>query len=193
MPVYRTKKIEPHAESQALRSRIMRAVKSQDTSPERTVRTLVHRLGYRFSLNRDDLPGKPDLAFPRLRTTVFVHGCFWHGHNCRRGARVPKTNVEYWTLKVSRNRARDCRIRAALRKLGWRVLTVWECQLKNEIAVRRRIATFLSKEAPKKQNLCPARAVIRSFPAGSPQKRKSASVGSSACSKEADPESTGHR
>src|SRR5208282_3875316 len=120
----------------------MRAVKSRHTSPERAVRSLVHGLGYRFSLKRDDLPGKPDIAFPRLRSTVFVHGCFWHGHKCRRGARIPKTNVEYWTLKVSRNRARDLRVRAALRKLRRRVLTVWECQLKNEAIVRRRVATF---------------------------------------------------
>lgn len=158
MPAYPMKKTERRAESQVLRSRIMRAVKSRDTSPERMVRRLVHRLGYRFSLNRDDLPGKPDLAFPKLRSVLFVHGCFWHGHTCRRGARLPKTNVEYWALKVSRNRARDCRIRAALRKLGWRVLTVWECQLKNEVAARRRIGTFLSKETPRKSETYARRA-----------------------------------
>jgi DNA mismatch endonuclease, patch repair protein len=146
MPAHQVnKKIEPRGESPALRSRIMRAVKSRDTTPERTVRVLVHRLGYRFSLKRDDLPGKPDLAFPKLQSVAFVHGCFWHGHCCQRGARVPKTNVEYWTHKVSRNRVRDCEIRTALRKLGWRVLTVWECQLINEAPTRRRIAAFLGK------------------------------------------------
>ena len=137
-------------EDHAKRARIMRAIKSRDTRPERIARTLAHDLGYRFSLNRDDIPGKPDLVFPKLRSVLFVHGCFWHGHSCRRGARVPKTNVEYWILKVSRNRTRDKTIRATLRKLGWRLLTVWECQLKNQAVARRRIATFLSKDASRK-------------------------------------------
>src|SRR6266852_5009761 len=132
-------------EDPVLRSRIMRAVKSRDTDPERIVRSLIHRLGYRFSLKRDDLPGKPDLALPKFRSVVFVHGCFWHGHGWRRGARVPKTNAEYWTRKVSRNRARDARIRMAFKKNGWRVLTIWECQLRNEPAVRQRIESFLAK------------------------------------------------
>ncbi|MGH7905529.1 MAG: very short patch repair endonuclease [Candidatus Binataceae bacterium] len=128
------------------RSRIMRAVKSRDTSPERRVRSVIHRLGYRFSLRRDELPGKPDLTFPRLRSVVFVHGCFWHGHGCRRGARVPKTNVEYWTRKISRNRVRDAKIRTELRRLGWKTLILWECQLKDESAVRRRVVAFLNRD-----------------------------------------------
>jgi len=123
----------------------MRAIKSRDTGPERTFRALMHRLGYRFSLKRYDLPGKPDLALPKFRSVVFVHGCFWHGHRCRRGARVPRTNVEYWTQKIARNRTRDANTRALLRNLGWGVLTVWECQLRDEAAVKRRIAIFLKK------------------------------------------------
>ncbi|MGA2411132.1 MAG: very short patch repair endonuclease [Candidatus Binataceae bacterium] len=149
MKVPQAKQIEPRRELEAVRSRIMRAVKSRDTSPERMVRALVHRLGYRFSLKRDDLPGKPDLALPKHRSVVFVHGCFWHGHRCRRGARIPKTNVEYWTRKISRNRARDRSVRIQLRELGWRVLTVWDCQLKSETATRYRIAFFLSGDTRK--------------------------------------------
>ncbi len=123
----------------------MRAVKSRDTAPEHAVRKIVHRMGYRFSLRRDDLPGKPDLAMPKYRAVIFVHGCFWHGHRCARGARTPKTNVEYWRRKVMRNRARDVRVRAELRRRGWRVLTIHECQLKRDAAVARRIAAFLGR------------------------------------------------
>src|SRR5215467_11698981 len=89
------------------RSRIMRAVKSRDTKPELIIRSLAHRMGYRFRLYRKDLPGCPDLVFPRLRKVVFVHGCFWHGHDCGRGARIPKANAEYWRSKIARNSARD--------------------------------------------------------------------------------------
>ena len=122
----------------------MRAVKSRDTAPERAVRKIVHRMGYRFSLRRNDLPGKPDLAMPKYRVAIFVHGCFWHGHRCARGAREPKTNVAYWRAKVARNRARDVRVRAELRRRGWRVLTIHECQLRRAAAVARRIAALLS-------------------------------------------------
>ena len=116
-------------ESAALRSRIMRAVKGQDTKPELLVRSALHRSGFRFRLHRKDLPGKPDLVFPGRRKVVFVHGCFWHGHNCKRGARAPKNNAEYWRSKIERNRARDERNREALNSAGWKVGTVWECEL----------------------------------------------------------------
>jgi DNA mismatch endonuclease, patch repair protein len=118
------------AEDRATRSGIMRAVKSGDTQPELRLRSLLHRLGFRFRLHRADLPGKPDLVLPRWGVCIFVHGCFWHGHGCARGKRVPKTNREYWVGKVGRNRARDRRVRRELEKLGWRVITVWECVLK---------------------------------------------------------------
>ena len=127
----------------AERSRIMRAVKSRDTGPEKAVRSLAHRMGYRFRLHRADLPGKPDLAFPGRRAVVFVHGCFWHGHDCKRGARTPKTNTEYWTAKIARNAARDRDQLSSLKRLGWRALVVWECQLRNEPAVRSRLRHFL--------------------------------------------------
>src|ERR1700735_2034876 len=89
------------------RRAIMRAIKSKNTFPEMQVRRFVHGLGYRFRLHRKDLPGTPDLVFPRLKCAIFVHGCFWHGHGCLRGARVPKTNTKYWTAKIERNIARD--------------------------------------------------------------------------------------
>ena len=116
--------------SKEKRSEIMRAVKSENTKPELQLRKALHRLGYRYRLNVKTLPGKPDIVFPKYRTVIFMHGCFWHGHNCKRGARIPKTNTDYWTEKVARNRLRDQKNAAALKKLGWRVVTIWECQLK---------------------------------------------------------------
>jgi len=122
----------------------MRAVKSKDTGPEMTVRSIVHRLGFRFRLHRDDLPGKPDLVFPRLRKVIFVHGCFWHGHSCARGNRVPIHNREYWTRKIDGNRIRDRRTSALLKRLGWSCKVIWECGLKNPEKVRLSLARFLS-------------------------------------------------
>ncbi len=130
------------------RSRIMRAVKGRDTAPELIVRRLAHRMGYRFRLHRQDLPGKPDLVFPRLRKVLFVHGCFWHGHDCARGARVPVQNRDYWTLKIARNKERDARARRALKALGWRSLALWECQLKDAGDVMKTIKRFLRRATP---------------------------------------------
>lgn len=126
-----------------VRHRTMQAVKSEGTGPEMTVRRLAHGMGYRFRLHRKDLPGKPDLVFPRLGKIVFVHGCFWHGHDCARGSRVPVQNRDYWTRKVQRNTARDDATRTALEKLGWDVLVVWECELKDSARVARRLKAFL--------------------------------------------------
>jgi DNA mismatch endonuclease (patch repair protein) len=131
-------------ESQELRSRIMAAVKSRDTGPELIVRRLAHRMGYRFSLRRADLPGKPDLVFPKLRKAIFVHGCFWHGHNCPRGARVPKRNRNYWLRKVARNKLRDRKNLRALKIGGWNSLVIWECSLQNLGSVEGRIDQFLA-------------------------------------------------
>ncbi|MEW6451192.1 MAG: DNA mismatch endonuclease Vsr [Pseudomonadota bacterium] len=125
------------------RSRIMRAVKSRDTQPEKFVRRLAHALGFRFRLHRKDLPGNPDLVFIRQRKVIFVHGCFWHGHGCARGARVPKTNTDYWTAKVARNRKRDRKVATLLKNAGWKRLVIWECQTKNPEAVRAWIEAFL--------------------------------------------------
>jgi DNA mismatch endonuclease (patch repair protein) len=126
------------------RSRVMRAVKAGDTQPEFAVRRLVHRMGYRFRLHRKDLPGKPDLVFPRLRKAVFVHGCFWHGHDCARGARVPVRNRDYWMRKIARNKARDEHVSHSLRGLGWRCMVIWECETKAELRLEKRLRRFLS-------------------------------------------------
>lgn len=131
-------------ETREHRSRVMRAVKSSDTKPELIVRRLIHRLGYRYRLHRADLPGKPDLVFASRRKVIFVHGCFWHGHDCARGARTPKTNADYWGLKIARNRARDERARAALEQAGWAVLIVWECELKDNEALAEILIRFLN-------------------------------------------------
>lgn len=125
------------------RSDTMRAVKGRDTTPEMIVRRMVHAMGRRYRLHREDLPGKPDLTFPRLRKVIFVHGCFWHGHDCKRGARQPKENSEYWVKKISRNRARDVKSQEALKLMGWDVLVIWECELKDRDALRDRLKTFL--------------------------------------------------
>src|SRR5215469_2320726 len=101
------------------RSAVMRQVKGKGTTPELTVRKALTRLGLRYRLHRKDLPGAPDIVLPGRRLALFVHGCFWHGHDCARGARVPKQNRDYWTAKIARNCARDERARAALEALGW--------------------------------------------------------------------------
>lgn len=134
--------IEVSAET---RSRIMRAVKGRNTGPEIVVRRLVFGMGYRYRLQRADLPGKPDLAFIGRRKVVFVHGCFWHGHECARGAREPKANREYWRAKIGRNKERDCRNLAALSSQGWESLVIWECELKELALVRDRLAAFLKE------------------------------------------------
>jgi DNA mismatch endonuclease (patch repair protein) len=132
-------------ETPELRSRIMRAVKSFDTTPELLVRRLAHRMGYRFRLHRKDLPGKPDLVFPGMRKVIFVHGCFWHGHECARGARVPKGNRDYWTKKIGRNQERDRAALAALKGSGWKVTVLWECQLMDQKRLRTQLSHFLAK------------------------------------------------
>ncbi len=119
------------------RSRTMRAVKGTDTSPELKVRSLLHRAGYRYRLHARDLPGKPDLVFPSRKTVLFIHGCFWHGHSCKRGNRQPKANSEYWSAKIGKNRERDRRAATVLAAAGWRVHTIWECELKDEQLLAR--------------------------------------------------------
>ncbi len=130
----------------AQRSAAMRAVKSRDTRPEILVRAMARKLGYarRYRLGGARLPGKPDLVFAGLHKAVFVHGCFWHAHSCARGARAPKTNAQYWSAKIARNRKRDQATMSALRALGWRVLIIWECALHNERTVEKRLSRFLA-------------------------------------------------
>lgn len=125
------------------RSRLMAKVKGENTAPERTVRSLVHRMGYRFRLHRSDLPGKPDLVLPRHRKVIFVHGCFWHQHpGCRR-ADLPVTNAEFWAAKLEKNVARDRRVIRKLRQQGWKVKVIWECETRSPDALRARIRRFL--------------------------------------------------
>lgn len=130
-------------ESAEQRSRTMRAVKGSNTRPEIAVRCIIHKLGYRFRLYRKDLPGKPDLVFPGRRKVIFVHGCFWHCHDCSRGSRLPKSNAEYWRKKITNNYVRDKANIAALKRRGWRVAVVWECELKKSSKVAKRLAKFL--------------------------------------------------
>ena len=127
------------------RSKTMRAVKSRDTGLEMTVRRLTHGMGYRYRLHRKDLPGKPDLTFPARRKVIFVHGCFWHQHHCPRGARSPKSNRDYWAPKLQRNKQRDAEHQRRLREMGWNVLVIWECEMRNHDATRARIERFLAK------------------------------------------------
>jgi DNA mismatch endonuclease (patch repair protein) len=129
------------------RSAIMRAVKSTGTAPELTVRAAVRALGYgrRYRLNGAALPGKPDLVFGAMRKAIFVHGCFWHGHDCKRGARQPKDNAAYWQNKIARNRARDSAALTSLKAQGWRTLTLWECETRQAAPLSRKLDDFLAK------------------------------------------------
>ena len=121
------------------RSSVMRKVKGRDTAPELKVRRMLWALGLRYRLHRKDLPGAPDIVLPGRKLAIFVHGCFWHGHDCARGARVPKQNRDYWTGKIGRNRARDLANQAALEALGWTPLVLWECDLKDDAALQARL------------------------------------------------------
>jgi DNA mismatch endonuclease (patch repair protein) len=136
----------PDQFSPAERSEIMRRVKSGDTTPEMVVRRLVHQMGYRYRLRRRDLPGQPDLVLPRLGKAIFVHGCFWHRHACAAGESTPASRVEYWQAKFARNVNRDRRDVRRLRRMGWSVLVVWECQTRaaRRESLRRRLERFLA-------------------------------------------------
>lgn len=114
-----------------VRSRIMSSVKQRHTKPEVVVRALLHRLGYRFRLHRKDLPGSPDIVLPKYRTAIFVHGCFWHQHEKCPKARRPSSNLEYWNTKLDENISRDKRKENELSKLGWQIITVWQCETRD--------------------------------------------------------------
>lgn len=127
----------------AARSSNMRAIKARDTVPELRVRSELHRQGCRFRLCRNDLPGSPDIVFPSLKKVVFVHGCFWHSHPCKRGKRTPKTNVDYWDRKLGRNVLRDAMVKKDLRRLGWKTFVIWECQTRDLDKLIPRLRHFL--------------------------------------------------
>lgn len=131
------------------RSHRMSLIRSTDSAAEIAVRKLIHRMGYRFRLHRKDLPGKPDLVFPKLKKVVFVHGCFWHRHpdpQCSL-ARLPKSRLEFWEPKLTRNRYRDERNTRALAEAGWQAIVVWECQLSNLERVESTLKAFLGERA----------------------------------------------
>jgi len=131
----------------AQRSAVMRRVKGRDTAPELAVRRALRAAGIGYRLGGAGLPGRPDLVMKGRRTVVFVHGCFWHGHDCRRGARAPKANAAYWSVKIARNRARDAAAEARLREGGWRVVTVWECGLRSPEFAERLIGAVRGQAA----------------------------------------------
>ena len=121
----------------------MAKVKGKDTTPEKIVRRCLHKAGFRFRLHRKDLPGKPDIVLPKYKTVIFVHGCFWHGHEGCSRSRRPTTNVDFWIDKLDRNICRDQGYHAALREMGWKVIVVWECELKNAAVLSERLKGFL--------------------------------------------------
>lgn len=126
------------------RAAIMRSIKGKDTSPEMMVRRMVHALGCRYRLHVTSLPGRPDLVFPSRRRVIFVHGCFWHRHRCRKGRSLPASRIAFWRRKLELNAQRDRRVRRRLRTLGWSVLVIWECQLRRPDRVRRKLERFLT-------------------------------------------------
>lgn len=126
------------------RSAIMRKVKGKDTKPELVIRSLLHRLGYRFRLHRKDLPGKPDIVLPKFKKVIFVHGCFWHGHKGCKNANRPKSNVSYWNKKIDRNMQRDKTNQSKLKDMGWDSLTIWECEIRDADKLANKICEFLS-------------------------------------------------
>lgn len=127
------------------RSQVMSKIRSKNTKPELILRSALHKLGYRFRIHRNDLPGKPDIVLPKYHTVIFVHGCFWHYHkDCREG-RIPDTNSKFWKEKLQKNKARDEKHVRKLRRLGWKVMRVWECQIeKKPEKVMNRIEKFLN-------------------------------------------------
>ena len=118
------------------RHRVMVANKSKDTKPEVAVRRLLHALGYRFRIHRKDLPGKPDIVLPKHRTVIFVHGCFWHHHEGCKAASTPSSNIDFWQTKFRRNRERDAQVKAQLESMGWKVIVIWECEVKRILSER---------------------------------------------------------
>lgn len=128
------------------RARMMAGIRGKDTKPEMTVRRFLHGHGYRFRLHRADLPGKPDIVLPRLHACIFVHGCFWHRHPGCKYASSPKTRADFWEAKFQENIARDQRALAALEAAGWRVFTIWECELRNPEVPLRLLLDWLEEK-----------------------------------------------
>lgn len=132
--------------SKAKRSEIMRAVKSKDTSAEVAIRRMIFRLGYRYRLHAAELPGRPDIVFRRRRKAIFVNGCFWHGHKGCSKARLPKSRIEYWRHKLEVNQNRDKKNLAELRRMGWDVLVLWQCEIKDSERILSEVVRFLESK-----------------------------------------------
>ena len=129
--------------SKEKRSQIMSRISGKNTKPEIVVRSLLHRLGYRFRLHREDLPGKPDIVLPKYRKVILVHGCFWHGHKeCSRSKR-PMTNESFWNEKLDKNIKRDQKNINSLKELGWQVMVIWTCEVKDEKKLKAKLLSFL--------------------------------------------------
>ncbi len=128
------------------RSWNMSRIKGRDTKPEIAVRSLLHGMGYRFRLQRKDLPGKPDIVLPKYKMAIFVHGCFWHAHGCKDSG-IPKTNTEFWQKKLADNVQRDARKQQELQDSGWHVLVIWECQLKHPLELAKLLQEALNKDS----------------------------------------------
>jgi DNA mismatch endonuclease, patch repair protein len=126
-----------------VRAKTMASVRHKHTTPERVVRRLLHAMGYRFRLHDRHLPGTPDIVFRTRKKVIYVHGCFWHGHDCRHGRRQPRTNELYWRVKIEKNRARDIAAARALSKMGWRMAIVWECETHSLDSLKSQLAAFL--------------------------------------------------
>lgn len=128
------------------RSENMRRIRSKDTRPELYIRKLLRELGFPgYRIHRKELPGKPDIAYIGRRKAIFVHGCFWHGHDCKEGIRKPKTNQNYWLPKIERNRQRDAAHLEELRRLGWSAVVVWECEIQDQERLKSKIFLFLEQ------------------------------------------------
>ncbi len=129
------------------RSENMRRIRGKDTQPELELRRLLRELGFPgYRIHRADLPGKPDVAFIGRKLAVMVHGCFWHGHSCKEGARRPKSNQEYWLPKIAKNKSRDAQVLTRFEDMGWRVLTVFECELQDKGSLIRKLKTFMRRK-----------------------------------------------
>jgi DNA mismatch endonuclease (patch repair protein) len=128
------------------RSRVMAKVKNKNTKPELLVRSLLHRMGYRFRIHRKDLPGNPDITLPKYKAVIFVHGCFWHGHEGCPKAKRPQSNMEFWDEKLNENIDRDKKVVYELERMGWRVLVIWTCEINDVDALSQRVESFMQNQ-----------------------------------------------
>lgn len=136
--------------TKALRSELMSKIRAKNTHPELLVRSALFRLGFRFRIHSKKLPGSPDIVLPKYKAVIFIHGCFWHGHNCKSG-KLPATNKEFWEPKIAKNQARDRLVLKELKEQGWKILTIWECSLKGSRkkpfdVLMREITNWLKRE-----------------------------------------------